>query len=104
MLLAAGGRFASRKMRTGLGPGEAATAARLLSGVQMDHISALLGGGAGLTLGALLVASRDDCARWVLTQIDGSRSWTPPLSGAVTGTGIFFGLASVWVLSHYFIQ
>ena len=67
-------------------------------------LSALLGAAAGLTLGALLVASRDDCARWVLAQVDGSRRWTPPLSGAVTGTGIFFGLASIWLLGRCFLQ
>jgi hypothetical protein len=68
------------------------------------NVSTLLGAGAGLMLGVLLVTSRDECARWVLARVDGSGRWTPPLSGAVTGTGIFFGLASVWVLGRCFLH
>jgi len=66
--------------------------------------SALLGAAAGLMLGGLLVVSREDCAQWVLARVDASQWWTPPLSGAVTGTGIFFGLASMWLLGHCFMH
>jgi hypothetical protein len=61
-------------------------------------MNALLGACAGLTLSALLVTARNDCAAWVLARMDGSQRWTPPVSGAVTGTGIFFAAASLWVL------
>lgn len=64
------------------------------------EVDAVLGACAGLMLSALLVASRDDCARWVLSRIDGAQHWTPPLSGAVTGTGIFFAAASLWLLGR----
>jgi hypothetical protein len=61
-------------------------------------VDVLLGACAGLLLSALLVTCRDECARWVVAQVDGSQRWTPPLSGAVTGTGIFFAIASLWLL------
>ncbi|MGH7785461.1 MAG: hypothetical protein ACRERC_01265 [Candidatus Binatia bacterium] len=67
------------------------------------EVDAVLGACAGLMLSALLVVSRDDCARWVLTRLDGAQDWTdwtPPLSGAVTGTGIFFAAASLWLLGN----
>ena len=64
------------------------------------QLDAVLGACAGLMLSALLIMSREDCAHWVLAQFEGSRSrqLTPPVSGAVTGTGIFFAIASLWLL------
>jgi hypothetical protein len=62
-------------------------------------VNAMLGACAGLALSALLVTAREDCAQWVLARLDGSQRWSPPVSGAVTGTGIFFAVASLWVLA-----
>lgn len=58
----------------------------------------LIGAFAGLTLSALLVAARNDCAYWLIAQIDGPKQWAAPVSGAVTGTAIFFAAASIWLL------
>jgi hypothetical protein len=58
----------------------------------------LLGACSGLMLSALLIVSCQECARWLLAQVDGPDTWTPPVSGAVTGTGIFFAIASIWLL------
>lgn len=63
-------------------------------------LDVLLGACAGLVLSALLVTSRDECADWVLAQVDGPKGWSPPVAGAVTGTGIFFAAASLWLLTH----
>jgi predicted CDP-diglyceride synthetase/phosphatidate cytidylyltransferase len=62
------------------------------------QLDAVLGACAGLMLSALLVVSREDCAQWVLARLDGAERFGPPVSGAVTGTGIFFAIASVWLL------
>jgi len=63
------------------------------------HLDAVLGACAGLMLSALLIMSREDCAQWVLAQFEGSGQLRPPVSGAVTGTGIFFAIASLWLLN-----
>jgi len=62
------------------------------------QLDAVLGACAGLMLSALLIMSREDCAHGVLAQFEGSRQLTPPVSGAVTGTGICFASASLWLL------
>ena len=59
----------------------------------------LMGACAGLMLSVLLILSCQDCARWLLAQVDGPEDWTPPVSGALTGTGIFFAIASIWLLT-----
>lgn len=64
------------------------------------QLDAVLGGTAGLMLSALLIVSREDCAQWVLARFSGSQQLSPPVSGAVTGTGIFFAIASVWLLAN----
>jgi len=61
-------------------------------------VNVLMGAGTGLMLSALLVASRQECAHWVLAQVDGGEHWTPPLAGFVTGTAIFIAAASLWLL------
>lgn len=61
-------------------------------------VNMLLGAGTGLMLSALLVASRQDCAQWVLAQVDGAQEWSPPIAGFITGTGIFIAIASLWLL------
>jgi hypothetical protein len=61
-------------------------------------VEMLLGACAGLLLSALLVTTREDCARWVLAQVEGPAKWTPPVSGFLTGTGVFFAIASFWLL------
>jgi len=58
----------------------------------------LMGAVTGLMLSAMLVVSRQECAHWVLEQVDGSDHWTPPLAGFFTGTGIFIAIASLWLL------
>ena len=64
----------------------------------MMDVNMLLGACTGLMLSALLVVSRQDCARWVLNRVDGSEHWWPPIAGFVTGTGIFIAAASLWLL------
>ena len=61
-------------------------------------VNMLMGAGTGLVLSALLVASRQDCAQWVLSRLDGGEQWSPPIAGFVTGTGIFIAAASIWML------
>ena len=61
-------------------------------------VNMLMGAVTGLMLSALLVVSRQECAHWVLEQVDGSDHWTPPLAGFFTGTGIFIAIASLWLL------
>jgi hypothetical protein len=61
-------------------------------------VNMVLGAFTGLMLSALLVLSRQDCARWVLAHVEGSENWSPPIAGFVTGTGIFIAAASLWLL------
>ena len=61
-------------------------------------VNMLMGAGTGLMLSALLGASRQECAHWVLAKFDAADHWTPPIAGFVTGTGIFIALASLWLL------
>ncbi len=75
----------------------AATQSRDNPGVVMQ-LDAVLGAFAGLMLSGLLIMSREDCAQWVLAHFEGSPQLSPPVSGAVTGTGIFFAIASLWLL------
>jgi hypothetical protein len=61
-------------------------------------VNVLLGAVTGLMLSGLLVTSRHECAEWLLASSDSAQRWTPPISGAVTGTGIFIASASLWLL------
>lgn len=65
--------------------------------VGMD-VNVLMGAVTGLMLSGLLVTSRQECAQWLLPATASAQRWTPPISGAVTGTGIFIASASLWLL------
>jgi hypothetical protein len=61
-------------------------------------IDSLIGGAAGMLLGALLIGARDDCVdalRALMIVPPGLRT---PLAGVVTGPGIARLVAGAWVL------
>ncbi len=60
----------------------------------------LAGALAGLVLSALLMTSHGECAEFLLSPVDNRERWAPPVSGFVTGTGIFIAAASLWMLSR----
>lgn len=61
-------------------------------------VNMLAGALAGLVLSALLVTSRTECAEFLLTSISERDRWAPPVSGFITGTGLFIAVASLWLL------
>lgn len=61
-------------------------------------VNLLAGALAGLVLSALLVTSRAECADFLLTSLAERERWAPPVSGFVTGTGLFIAVASLWLL------
>jgi hypothetical protein len=61
-------------------------------------VNLLAGALAGLVLSALLVTSRAECAEFLLSPVSERERWTPPVSGFVTGTGLFIAVASLWLL------
>ena len=52
-------------------------------------VNLLAGALAGLVLSALLVTSRAECAEFLLAPVAERDRWEPPVSGFVTGTGLF---------------
>lgn len=61
-------------------------------------VNLLAGALAGLVLSALLVTSRAECADFLLAPVSERDRWAPPVSGFVTGTGLFIAVASLWLL------
>jgi hypothetical protein len=61
-------------------------------------VNMLAGALAGLVLSALLVTSRSECADFLLAPVAEPERWAPPVSGFVTGTGLFIAGASLWLL------
>lgn len=61
-------------------------------------VNMLAGAMAGLVLSALLVTSRGDCAAFLLAPVSEPDRWAPPVSGFITGTGLFIAVASLWLL------
>lgn len=61
-------------------------------------VNLLAGALAGLVLSALLVTSRAECADFLLAPVSERERWAPPVSGFVTGTGLFIAVASLWLL------
>ncbi|MFN8640693.1 MAG: hypothetical protein U0802_03175 [Candidatus Binatia bacterium] len=61
-------------------------------------VNVLAGALAGLVLSALLVSSRSECAAFLLATVAERERWAPPVSGFVTGTGLFIAAASLWML------
>ncbi|MBX3027948.1 hypothetical protein KF840_23890 [bacterium] len=74
------------------------TGGRSRRGKSVMDVNLLAGALAGLVLSALLVTSRAECADFLLAPVSERDRWAPPVSGFVTGTGLFIAVASLWLL------
>jgi len=73
----------------------------LIKGDREMDVNLLAGALAGLVLSALLVTSRAECAEFLLAPVAERDRWEPPVSGFVTGTGLFIAVASLWLLRAF---
>ncbi len=61
-------------------------------------INEVIGGAAGMVLGAMLIGGRDECVAALRALLPLPTRWGAPVAGALTGSGIAMLIASAWLL------
>jgi hypothetical protein len=64
-------------------------------------VDGVIGGAAGIVLGAMLIGGRDDCVAVLRLVAPVPPAWRPAVAGAVAGTGIAMLLGGAWLLRTF---